>query len=718
MKFGLSVVVPAYNEEESIVKCLNSLDNYFRKSTFDYEIIVVNDGSKDKTGEIVKSFLKKVKNLRLVEHYPNRGYGGSLKAGFEAAKKDIIVMAHSDNQFDIAELPILLKKMEEENADMVSGIRENDNDPIHRRFIRWLWNTGIRALFGYLASDIDCGFKIFKREILKKVNIPSNGAMIDTQLLAGMRARGMKIVEVPVTHLPRTTGTATGGNLKVWIKAWRELAIFWWQLKNELMVERGFAVFRWEAICIGTILLVAAFVRLYKIDQYMTFLGDEGRDVTVVREMILGRKFALLGPGTSVGNMYLGPLYYYLMIPSLYLFGMSPVGPAVAVAVLGVITVGLLWWWSRQLVDRTSALLLSTLYSLSPTVITYSHSSWNPNIMPFFALLTMYGIWKVWKFGYWRWLVISAVSFAFVLNSHYLGLLLVPPMVLFIILTPKTKDYKKYLILGFGIWALLMSPLFFFDLRHNWMNLRNILTFFTNRQETVNIKVYKAIPNLWSIWRLITNSLWSAKNIFVSLTISILGIFSTAYTIYKRPTKDFWFVICWIFTGIVGLGLYKQHIYDHYFGFLYPVMFLILGFLFSVLPRKVSGVLVAAMVINFLYMSPLRHEPNRQWERTQKVADFVVEKSSDQPFNLALISSHNYDMSYRYVLDLRESQYKTIHQHLTEQLFVICEGECQPINNPLWEVAAFGWSKIEKEWSFPWNVKLYRLIHNPDGKKN
>src|SRR3989344_1860535 len=116
MKPSLSVVVPAYNEEGNIIECLTTLDKYFRKSSFDYEIIVVNDGSCDNTGQIVKNLLKKIKNLRLIEHFPNRGYGGALKAGFEVAKKDLIVMAHSDNQFDIEQAKLLLDLLDETNA--------------------------------------------------------------------------------------------------------------------------------------------------------------------------------------------------------------------------------------------------------------------------------------------------------------------------------------------------------------------------------------------------------------------------------------------------------------------------------------------------------------------------------------------------------------------------------------------------------------------------
>ena len=225
-----------------------------------------------------------------------------------------------------------------------------------------------------------------------------------------------------------------------------------------MLTERGKNVFRWEAIAIVAILVLASFVRLYKIDQYMTFLGDEGRDVAIVRDMALGRKFTLIGPGTSIGNMYLGPLYYYMMLLPLALFNFSPVGPAVQIAVLGIATVALLWWIGRQWFGRVPALLISILYSLSPIIITYSHSSWNPNIMPFFALLSIYGIWNVWRLGYWRWLIVTAISLAFVLNSHYLGLLLFPVVGLFWLLAKKSPKYFSYSLISIFLFLFLMSP--------------------------------------------------------------------------------------------------------------------------------------------------------------------------------------------------------------------------------------------------------------------
>ena len=176
-----------------------------------------------------------------------------------------------------------------------------------------------------------------------------------------------------------------------------------------------------ELVVIGLILLIGAFFRLYKISSYMTFLGDEGRDVIIVRRIFTELHPPLIGPGTSVGGMYLGPLYYYMMAIPLLIAGFSPVGPAVMVALLGVATIAFIWWAGRVWFDKRAGLIAAGLYAVSPTAIIFAHSSWNPNIMPFFAILSIYSIWKVWKQKNLSWLIVLGISFAFVLQSHYLG---------------------------------------------------------------------------------------------------------------------------------------------------------------------------------------------------------------------------------------------------------------------------------------------------------
>ena len=233
---SLSVVLPAYNEEANVASAVEKVSTVAQQLGMEYEIILVNDGSTDRTGEIGRELAQRIPNFRLVEHYPNRGYGGSLKAGFAAATKDLIAFAPADNQFDFSEISLLLDRLD--RAEIVSGYRAQREDRFIRKVNAFGWNTLVRLLFGYLCRDIDCGFKLFRREILDHVTIVSDGAMIDTELLAGARARGYRIAEAPVTHLPRVGGEATGANIRVIARAFRDLARFRARLSRELREER------------------------------------------------------------------------------------------------------------------------------------------------------------------------------------------------------------------------------------------------------------------------------------------------------------------------------------------------------------------------------------------------------------------------------------------------------------------------------------------------
>lgn len=233
---SLSIVLPAYNEEANVRQAIEQISTVAQQLKLDHEISLVNDGSTDRTGEIARQLAERIPHLRLVEHYPNRGYGGALKAGFEAAAKEWIAFVPADNQFHFAQVDRLLAKMDK--ADIVCGYRAKRQDPPIRKFNALGWNTLVRILFGYLCRDIDCGFKLFRRQVLDHVHIASNGAMIDTEFLAGARARGFRIAEVPVTHLPRTAGRATGANWRVILKAFQDLICFRLRLSQELRAER------------------------------------------------------------------------------------------------------------------------------------------------------------------------------------------------------------------------------------------------------------------------------------------------------------------------------------------------------------------------------------------------------------------------------------------------------------------------------------------------
>lgn len=235
---NLSVVIPAYNEEANVVAAVEEVLRVMQTLSVEYEIILVNDGSRDRTGEIARTQLvPRISNFRLVEHFPNRGYGGALKAGFAAATKELIAFIPSDQQFKFSEITLLLDRLNPGIA-LVSGRRVKRQDNLIRRLNGFGWNLVVTVLFGRLVHDIDCGFKVFRREMLSHIHVESNGAMIDTELLAEAKARGYKFAEVPVTHLPRTAGSPTGANLKVIVRAFRDLLKFRLRLWRELRAEK------------------------------------------------------------------------------------------------------------------------------------------------------------------------------------------------------------------------------------------------------------------------------------------------------------------------------------------------------------------------------------------------------------------------------------------------------------------------------------------------
>jgi glycosyltransferase involved in cell wall biosynthesis len=172
-----------------------------------------------------------------MEHFPNRGYGGALRAGFAAATGEWIFQSDADNQFDYMELQRLMQHAP--GHDIVAGYRQPRRDPLVRRINGWGWNLLVRLFFGYVVRDIDCAFRLVRRSVFERVPLTSNGAMVSTELFVGAKARGFSIGEVHVTHLPREGGQPTGANPKVIFRALRDLVEYHWTLTRQLHAERA-----------------------------------------------------------------------------------------------------------------------------------------------------------------------------------------------------------------------------------------------------------------------------------------------------------------------------------------------------------------------------------------------------------------------------------------------------------------------------------------------
>ena len=490
-----------------------------------------------------------------------------------------------------------------------------------------------------------------------------------------------------------------------------------------------------EFIVLFLILLVGAILRLYKIDGFMTFLGDEGRDMIIVRRLLVDGNFFLIGPGTSVGNMYLGPLYYYLIAPALLLANYSPVGPSVFVALVGVATIYLLWRLCRKWFGKAPALIAAVLYAVSPVVIINSRSSWNPNVMPFFALLTVYALWSIWQEKKYGWFYVLGISFAFVLQSHYLGILLLPVILTVWLMAIKTlKDKKQFLIkslYGLLLFSALMSPLLVFDIRHNWMNVKALFALLSgNSSGSTFLGPIAALVNIPKTGFLIFSSLIGATNNLITQIFVIFAFLIGVLAYLKRKSGNFFgkpitILLLWLTFGTIGVALFNHEIYSHYFGFLFPAPFILFAALSGYLINNLKtagkiliGILTIGILIISVVNSPVRGEPGYQMQRAKLVAQKIKEEARGERFNLAVIAERNYEDGYKYFLEswgepvihLDPQRFK---ESVTAQLFVVCElpkNKCDPTHSPKAEVANFGWSKIEDEWDVG-GVVLYKLIH-------
>ncbi len=221
---SLSVVLPAFNEEANITPMIESVLETLRPLTTDLEVIVVDDGSRDGTANQVRACAARDPRVRLIQHPKNLGYGAALYTGFIAATKEWIFLTDSDRQFNLAEFSKLDALTA--RADLVIGYRAPRRDPFHRRLNGWGWNFLVNTLFGATARDVDCAFKLFKREILARIRIQSRGATFSAEFLVRAKRAGFRFAQAPVSHRPRVAGTATGARPDVIVRAFRELIRF------------------------------------------------------------------------------------------------------------------------------------------------------------------------------------------------------------------------------------------------------------------------------------------------------------------------------------------------------------------------------------------------------------------------------------------------------------------------------------------------------------
>ncbi len=228
--WSLSVVLPAYNEAANLPLSVAATASALHGLVRDWEILIVDDGSVDATREVAAQLAAADSRVKVLRHGQNRGYGAALRTGFRNASKELVFFTDADNQFDVTELGGLLPLVS--RYDIVAGYRAVRQDPWNRQLNARGWGQLVNALFELDIRDVNCAFKLFRRRVLDRVEIRSDGAFVNTEVLARARAAGCTIREVPVRHFPRTVGEQTGARPRVILRAFAELVRLYGELRT------------------------------------------------------------------------------------------------------------------------------------------------------------------------------------------------------------------------------------------------------------------------------------------------------------------------------------------------------------------------------------------------------------------------------------------------------------------------------------------------------
>lgn len=466
------------------------------------------------------------------------------------------------------------------------------------------------------------------------------------------------------------------------------------------------------------LIVVGGFLRLYNLRDGLQFQGDQGRDALIVSRIFTERDLVFIGPVTSVGNMYLGPLYYYFMLPFLWLGYPSPVGPAVAVAVLSIITLWLMYRWGQKLVGKRAAFMAAFLMTFSHTIIGFARFSWNPNPAPLISLIMMYLTFLAWKKDARYWAGV-ALSFAILLQLHYLTLLAAGGAGLIWLVSwwenwqnrvhsLKFKRQLKYSLIGLVIIILSFTPLILFDSKHGWLNVTAFKKLIMHED---NFKLATTIDPWRNVWLTLQETHGQGMHILFEITVGQQRVLNTVLLLgviiilgwllsqRSRHRAGQVVIASYLLTGVLGASVYEHTIFNHYIAYLFPVTFWVLGLCLAVLSRKFIGKLIALSFVGYYLWFNFSHLPlaDTGWtvDEMRQVSTTIAKRvEPGEKYNIVLLSESKdlYGQNYRYFLSTTgKPPLMPEEAQQAEKLFIINETsqEFNAESSPIREVQIF-----------------------------
>jgi len=449
----------------------------------------------------------------------------------------------------------------------------------------------------------------------------------------------------------------------------------------------------------------------------VTFLGDQGRDAIIIKRIITGEHFPAIGAPTSVGQVYLGPFYYYFIAPWLLLFKFQPIGLAFGVAVYSSFYLLVNYFIVKELFNKKIALISTIFLSFSSVLIDFSRFSWNPNLLPLFVLLTIYFAIKSLQTNKWHYFFLLGAFLSFSIQLHYLALFLIPAIGIIFLSSLYKKSVKQLIsqfhnflisVLSFIIFS---SPLIIFDLRHNFLNSKLFLALFKSSGTSFASKINSFFDSFYYLNFYSFNINLNKFFIYVLLVF----LFIILFTLIKKSSNLKTFLLIFFIT-IVGMSLYNGPKHPHYFGILFPLYFVIISYFLASLNQSSFGKIVIAFFIsgyiflNFQKYYFLRNQPNNQIAHAEKVAQFLDKKIGKEKFNFAVQPDGDPEDAYLYFLELKgKVPLDRKKLEVGNEMFIVCGNDCDLKNTKSWNINMFGKFEISSEWSVE-GVRIYKLI--------
>lgn len=460
--------------------------------------------------------------------------------------------------------------------------------------------------------------------------------------------------------------------------------------------------------------LIALFFRLYRIEEFITFLGDQGRDAIVLKRILTLEHLPAIGASSSIGGVFLGPFYYYFIAPWLLLFNFNPVGPAVGVAIFSSFYVLINYFIVKELLDEKTAFISSILITFSLTLIYLSRFSWNPNLLPLFSLTTIYFFIKAFKSQKSIFYLLAGAFLAFSIQLHYLALLLIPPIFFYFLYFKKTApNFKiniKNIVICFGIFTIISFPLIIFDLRHQFLNTKSLFTIF-GQPKNYSPNRINAFLNTFKIFcQYIFNIKFS-----INAAAAILVVWIGSLFFIKRKANFTFLVLTTIFY-LLGASLYGDLRSSHYYATIYSLFYIVLAYYLSLLDKK-KTIIAVLLIIAFIFINGKNYfiftELGANQIKKAKAVAEIINKShnKNESYSLVSLPELSSDAPYRYYLEVMGN--KPVERDIprkTDLLYIVCEHPCQTIGNPQWDVAYFAPKRVDQTWQTE-GVTIYKLSH-------